>query len=52
MTTELVHGGGRITDPEMVGLYRGLWDRLWSAAAKGDDARAAVDQVAREYRRG
>lgn len=50
VTTELVHGGGRITDPEMVGLYRDLWSRMWSAAATGDDARAAVERIAREYR--
>lgn len=42
VTTELVHGGGSITDPELVELYRGLWKRMWSAAAVGDHAVALI----------
>lgn len=38
VTTELVHGGQEITDPDAVGRYTTLWDRLWEAAATGDEA--------------
>jgi transcriptional regulator with XRE-family HTH domain len=38
VTTELVHGGQEITDPHAVRRYVALWDRLWKAAATGDEA--------------
>lgn len=38
VTTELVHGGQEITDPGAVRLYGRLWERLWAAAAVGDEA--------------
>jgi hypothetical protein len=38
VTTELIHGTQRLSDTEEVGLYRGLWDRLWSASVSGSDA--------------
>jgi transcriptional regulator with XRE-family HTH domain len=38
VTTELVHGGQEITDPNAVRRYVTLWDRLWKAAATGDEA--------------
>jgi transcriptional regulator with XRE-family HTH domain len=38
VTTELVHGGGSVTDPDLVALYTELWSQMWSAAAVGDDA--------------
>ena len=43
-STELVHGGGSITDPDLVELYRGVWKRLWAAAVVGDDV---VDWIRR-----
>lgn len=42
VTTELVHGGQRVSAPERVAAYAALWDRLWSAAALGDDAIAMI----------
>jgi transcriptional regulator with XRE-family HTH domain len=38
VTTELVHGGQEITEPDAVRRYVALWDRLWKAAATGSDA--------------
>jgi transcriptional regulator with XRE-family HTH domain len=38
VTTELVHGGHLISDAELVAPYVALWERLWQAAARGDDA--------------
>lgn len=38
VTVEMVHGVARVADPEFVGLYEALWDRLWDAAARGEDA--------------
>lgn len=35
-----------LTDPKDVGHFRGLWDRLWDAAAHGDDALALIRSVA------
>lgn len=52
VTTELVHGGGSVTEPDLVALYTDLWSRMWSAAAVGDDARSAVERIARDYREG
>lgn len=42
VTAELVHGGQEITDPNAVRPYMALWDRLWKAAATGDEA---VDHI-------
>lgn len=52
VTTELVHGGGSITDPDLVGLYRDLWEQMWGAAAVGADARTVLRQLAEGYRGG
>jgi transcriptional regulator with XRE-family HTH domain len=38
VTTELVHGGQEIADPEVVRRYVSLWDRLWRTAVTGDQA--------------
>lgn len=38
VTVEMVHGLARVADPEFVALYEAMWDRLWDAAASGDDA--------------
>jgi len=35
---ELVHGEERVGDPADVQAYVELWERLWAAAATGDDA--------------
>lgn len=45
VTTELVHGGHLISDPELVSPYVALWDRLWKAAAHGDEARALIREA-------
>lgn len=52
VTTELFHGEQRLTAVEEVALYRRLWERMWSAAETGDDARAAVERIAADYRQG
>jgi transcriptional regulator with XRE-family HTH domain len=39
---ELLHGQEEIRDVDSVGIYLGLWDRLWEASATGD---AAVDMI-------
>lgn len=52
VTTELFHGEQRITEAQQVALYRGLWERMWSAAETGDEARAAVERIAQDYRQG
>lgn len=38
VSMELTHGAPDIHDPDDVALYEALWDRLWAAAAGGDDA--------------
>lgn len=45
VTTELVHGGQLIGEPELVAPYVALWDRLWQAAAHGDEARAMIREA-------
>lgn len=47
VTTELLHGGGTLTDPELVALYRALWERLWAAAAVGNDAVELIRNLSR-----
>lgn len=42
VATELVHGGQEISDPDAVSRYTTLWDRLWRAAAQGDEALALI----------
>lgn len=42
VVTELFHGEQKITAAEQVGLYRSLWERMWIAAAHGDDARVMI----------
>jgi transcriptional regulator with XRE-family HTH domain len=38
VATELFHGDQTIDDPESVALYLDAWERMWTAAATGDDA--------------
>jgi len=38
VSMELVHGREQVHDTGGVGRYRALWDRLWEASARGDDA--------------
>lgn len=45
VTTELVHGEQELHDPGQVALYEKLWDRMWGAAAVGDEARALIREV-------
>jgi transcriptional regulator with XRE-family HTH domain len=45
VTTELVHGEQELHDPEQVALYEKLWDRMWSSAAVGDQARTMVREA-------
>lgn len=52
VTTELVHGGGSVTEPDLVKLYDGFWHGMWAASLTGDDARAAVERIAEDYRQG
>jgi transcriptional regulator with XRE-family HTH domain len=46
VTAELLHGSQTVRDPDSVGVYRRLWDRLWEAAARGDDALAMIREAA------
>ncbi|MFF5992945.1 MULTISPECIES: helix-turn-helix domain-containing protein [Prauserella] len=45
VTIEVNHTDVVATDPEDVALYRGITDRLWEAAAEGDDARELLSRV-------
>jgi transcriptional regulator with XRE-family HTH domain len=45
VVTELFHGEQRITTSEQVELYRSLWERMWKAAAHGDEARALIREA-------
>jgi transcriptional regulator with XRE-family HTH domain len=45
VTTELVHGGHLISDPELVDPYVALWDRLWKVSAHGDAALTKIRRV-------
>jgi transcriptional regulator with XRE-family HTH domain len=38
VTTELVHGGHLISEPDLVAPYVALWDRLWKASAVEGEA--------------
>lgn len=38
VTTELLHGGQNLRDPDVVQMYERLWKALWSDAASGDKA--------------
>lgn len=42
VTTELVHGAQELHDDRDLATYLDLWERLWSAAAVGDDAVALI----------
>jgi DNA-binding XRE family transcriptional regulator len=46
VTTELLHGGQYVVNPDSVRLYETVWDRLWSAAAVGDEAVALLRRSA------
>ncbi|MCI2419192.1 hypothetical protein MOQ72_17235 [Saccharopolyspora sp. K220] len=50
MLVENITAELRITDPDQVGIYRKLTDRLWSVAAEGDEARAILARAARTFR--
>lgn len=52
VTTELVHGGGSVTEPDLVKLYDGFWHGMWDAALFGDDARQVFERIAEDYRQG
>ncbi|HEX2299794.1 MAG TPA: Scr1 family TA system antitoxin-like transcriptional regulator, partial [Pseudonocardiaceae bacterium] len=45
VTTELVFGGQEISDPGSVRRCAALWDRLWGAAAHGDDATELIRRL-------
>lgn len=45
VTTELLHGGQVITDPDSVALYEALWQQLWEAAVVGDDAVELIRRI-------
>lgn len=38
VTVELLHGGQVVADETAVAAYAALWERLWKAAAHGDEA--------------
>lgn len=42
---ELLHGPQRITDPGSVATYVEVWERLWAAGVRGDDAAALIREV-------
>lgn len=42
VSMELTHGAPDVFDTEGVALYETLWERMWSAAAVGDDAVALI----------
>lgn len=52
MVVELPHGEHSFTAADEVASYELLWERLWAASARGDDARRVFERVAREYREG
>lgn len=45
VTAELVDGEYEVRQPDRVELYEQVWDRLWTAAAVGDDAVALIQAV-------
>jgi transcriptional regulator with XRE-family HTH domain len=45
---ELIHRTEEVVGPESVELYRTLWERLWSAAAHGEDAVALIRKAGHE----
>lgn len=45
VTTELFHGEQEIRTADEVALYRDLWERMWTAAAVGDDAVTLIREV-------
>ena len=44
---ELIHGGQLVEAPQSVNVYKALFDRMWSAAARGDDAADLIQRAAR-----
>lgn len=42
VTVEMLHGGARIPDPDVIAAYERMWRRLWDAAVHGDEALALV----------
>lgn len=46
VTTELVHGEQELHDVEQVALYEQLWERMWKAAAVGDEAVELIRRLA------
>ncbi len=47
VTTELFQGEQRLSEPGTVRLYLQVWKRMWSAAARAEDAADLVRAVAR-----
>lgn len=47
VTTELLHGGQESRDVKAVALYESLWERMWTAAAVGDEAVELIRRVDR-----
>ena len=45
VSIELQHGSQAVSDPESVKVYEEVWDRLWAAAATGDDAVALLRET-------
>jgi hypothetical protein len=45
VTTELIHGAQQIVDDDDVAWYTRLWERLWAAAASGDEALALIGEA-------
>lgn len=50
VSVELSHAEVVVTKPEDVALYRTLYERLWSVAAKGADAVEIIQRVAADLR--
>lgn len=42
VTTELVHGGQEVAEPDAVASYAVLWGQLWKAALHGDEAMTMI----------
>lgn len=50
VVVELPHGEHSFTAADEVESYELLWSRLWAASLTGDEARAAVERIAQDYR--
>jgi hypothetical protein len=45
VSLEVAHGPVDVFQPDRVQLYADLWDRLWAASARGDDALSVIRQL-------